>query len=200
MIIHVEGLDLAGKSTTCRRLKDRFPELQINKNRLCIDNPVHALADELRLTDGLSSTPLGHLFYAALEWDIERWREPSAPTLQDSTVLLRSIVYHEAHGNDALAALFRGALERHPKFTSSYVLTCDREVRYRRLEGRISRGNDAPEDHILTQDPERFFAMETRLIELATRHFDAKLIDTSRLEEGIGLESAALDIERLLRK
>ncbi len=47
--LHFEGLDLAGKSTVCRNLRDYTDGgWQIRGNAMCDDNEIFQLADRLR--------------------------------------------------------------------------------------------------------------------------------------------------------
>lgn len=179
--IHVEGLDLAGKSTVCRLLAARLGA-EHRRNSILANNPIHAQADALRVKNLLPPGPLGGLFYGALLYDLENYSSPDGPVIQDSTVILRSIAFHECFGDKTLAARFRELLPRHPRFTKSFVLTASDEVRLKRLEGRCSRHNDSPEDYLIRSDPDGFHRMEALLIETATLFFGAEVIDSSHLE------------------
>ena len=179
--IHVEGLDLAGKSTVCRLLSARLGA-EHRHNSILRENPVHAQADALRLGKQLEAGPLGWLFYGALLYDLEYYAPPEGPVVQDSTIILRSIAFHETFGDKALAAKFRTLLPRHPRFTRSFVLTASDEVRLKRLEGRRSRHNDGPEDYLICTDPDGFHRMERLLVEMAAEHFGAEVVDSSNLE------------------
>ena len=179
--IHIEGLDLAGKSTVCRLLSARLGA-EHRHNTSLSENPVHAAADDLRVHDRLEAGPLGWVFYGALLYDLAYYAPPSGPVVQDSTVILRSIAYHEVFGDKALAAKFRTLLPRHPQFTKSFVLSATDEVRLKRLEGRCSRHNDSPEDYLIRRDPDGFHRMERLLIETAALYFGAEVIDSSNLE------------------
>ncbi len=179
--IHVEGLDLAGKSTVCRLLAARLGA-EHRRNSILADNPVHAQADALRFRAILEDGPLGWLFYGALLYDLDNYAPPEGPVIQDSTIILRSIVFHECFGDKALAAKFRTLLPRHPRFTKSFVLTASDEVRLKRLEGRCSRHNESPEDFLIRKDPDGFHRMESLLVETAAAYFGAEVIDSSNLE------------------
>ncbi len=182
MIIHFEGLDLAGKSTVCRRVAAQAPgDWELRRNCLTADNPVHALADTYRLANQLSAATVGEVYLAALAVDIETWSRPLGNVIQDSTIALRSVVYHRVAGSVALAERFEALLAIHPRFDKTFVCVCDREVRLERLARRRSE-NLGPEDFIVRDDPVLFAEMESCLVEAARQHFDAELLDTSDLE------------------
>ncbi|MDR0392323.1 MAG: HD domain-containing protein [Planctomycetaceae bacterium] len=184
MFIHIEGLDLAGKSTVCRRLKERIPDAVHLHNSLVANNPIYEKADNLRKNINVPEELTGMLYYAALRAELDDYvpPPPSYSIIQDSTIVLRSVVFHTANGNTELAKRFERLLPEHPKLGASFVLTATREKRLERLKGRISRGNDAPDDFIVRDDYPRFQAMEQHLILLAKQYFNAEVIFTDNLE------------------
>lgn len=188
MYVLIEGLDLAGKSTVCRRFAEqsRF-EWRIQSNALTGNNPLYQLADRLRKEAAFKAETLGHLYYASLLADLELFCQPQDHVIQDSTVILRSLAYHTVNETPALPSLFEALLARHPKFDHAYVCSASREVRLARLKIR-RKANLGPEDFLVRDDPDRFYAMEECLIDHATKAFGAKVIDTSNLEAGLGLE------------
>ena len=189
MTIYLEGLDLAGKSTVCRRLRDRCGNFEIRNNCLLRSNPLHLAADRLRKANSIDDASLGYLYYGALLYDLEQIRNEPAPdanVLQDSTILLRSLAFHSVSGNTDLAENFRSKLAEHPKFDRSFFLTCTPDVRQQRLAGRASRGNTNPEDFLISSNPDLFFTMEGELRRLAVEYFDATVIDTGELESPQG--------------
>jgi len=184
-IIHIEGMDLAGKTTARNRLARCLGGWAVRSNRLCEHNEVFDLADRLRREDALDADSLGHLFVAALAADL-RWYETSEnPLIQDSTILLRSLAYHRVNQTPGIVEALERMLPWHPRFTSSFVLTASIDVRRERLALRRAREADqvAPDDLLVESDPAMFLAMERELIDIATMHFDAKVIDTSELDE-----------------
>jgi thymidylate kinase len=185
--IHLEGMDLAGKSTACRGLQAVLGGgWRVRRNALCDDNPVYALADRLRREDALPAGALGHLYVAAVEADLARYRAPGPPTVQDSTILLRSLAYHSVRRTPLVPEALAAALPRHPRFDVSVVLTASLEVRLARLDerSRLRLDEVAPDDLLVRRDPARFLAMEQVLVDLACVHFGARVIDTSYLTEG----------------
>lgn len=181
--IHVEGMDLAGKTMLTRALLIRRPEATLRRNALTADNPVYALADELRRCDGATARTLGVLYIAALEHDLERYAPPGTALVQDSTVLLRSLAYYTARGDTEMASAFRRLVAVHPRFGTSVVLTATIEARLGRLEARRRSSPEevAPDDLMVQRNPELFMRMEEALVDVAVAEFDAVVVDTSTM-------------------
>jgi hypothetical protein len=68
--------------------------------------------------------------------------------------------------------------DRHPRFDRSFVLVADHQTRLERLAKRRPQ-NLGPEDLLVRDKPELFYAMERQLVDYATRHFGAVVVDTS---------------------
>jgi thymidylate kinase len=184
--IHLEGMDLAGKTTACRCIPQTLGgEWQVRHNCLWADNPVYALADRLRREGGLAGDALGHLYVAALAADLASYVAPALNTVQDSTILLRSLAYHTVARTPNVVAALTALIPRHPRFDRTIVLTASREARLRRLERRRREQPDAvgAEDLLVVQAPARFFAMEQVLVRFAREHFAAMVINTSGMDE-----------------
>lgn len=182
--VHLEGMDLAGKSTACRDLARALGrDFQVRRNSISIQNPVYELADRLRKNDGIGAEALGALFVAALAADLERYVPPRLNTIQDSTILLRSLAYHTVARTPFVVDAMTAMLPRHPRFTCSIVLTASLEVRRQRLESRRLQQPEeiAPDDLAILRSPDHFLAMEKSLIRLAREHFGAVVIDTSEM-------------------
>lgn len=178
MQVHFEGLDLAGKSTVCRLFLQHVPgEWQVRRNALLPDNPIYQLADRLR-KEGTGDESVGWLYHAALLLDLERYEPPRGNVIQDSTILLRSLAFHRVHGTPGLADRLETLLDRHPRFDRSFVLVADHQTRLERLAKRRPQ-NLGPEDLLVRDKPELFYAMERQLVDYATRHFGAVVVDTS---------------------
>ena len=190
--IHLEGLDLAGKTTACRRISTALGvNWQIRRNRLTATNPIYDLADALRRKEDCGNAILGPLYVAAIAADLEGFVSPVQNLIQDSTLLLRSLAYHTVALTPHVVEPLTAMLPRHPRFTFSVVLTANHETRLGRLEER-SRMNPeevAPDDLLIRRDPERFFAMERVLVDIAREHFSATVIDTSSMRETDVVES-----------
>jgi hypothetical protein len=104
-------------------------------------------------------------------------------TVQDSTVLLRSLSYHSACENHKIVELLESLLPDHPRFTKSLVLTANIEARTDRLNSRYRENPEevAPDDLLILTEPEKFFKMESYLVYYAVRFFNAEVLDTSEL-------------------
>ena len=135
-VVHIEGLDLAGKSTATQALLDRHPGSELRRNALTEGNRPFLLADELRRGAGTSAETLGQLYVAALRRDIATYEPPSTETVQDSTILLRSLAFNTVIGATNIADELWDLLPYHPRFRTSIVLTASIEVRLDRLKQR----------------------------------------------------------------
>ena len=122
-VVHIEGLDLAGKSTATQALLDRHPGSELRRNALTEGNRPFLLADELRRGAGTSAETLGQLYVAALRRDIATYEPPSTETVQDSTILLRSLAFNTVIGATNIADELWDLLPYHPRFRTSIVLT-----------------------------------------------------------------------------
>lgn len=92
--------------------------------------------------------------------------------------MLRSIAFHKVRGTPALADRLESLNDRHPRFDRSFVLVADHQTRLDRLAKRRPQ-NLGPEDFLVRDEPVRFYAMERQLVDYATRHFGAVVLDTS---------------------
>ena len=196
--IHLEGLDLAGKSTIASLLASNLGAVH-RRNSLIEGNLLHQRAEVMRKNKIIDDEALSWVYYACMLIDIERYRSPIMPCIQDSTIILRSLAYNKAKGNHELADVFEEKLSIHPRFSLTVVLSSSNEVRLKRLEGRISRGNDNPEDYIIRNNPKLFNAMNDCLSEYAMRYFNAVIINTSKLEQEGEKEKCVSEILRILK-
>lgn len=185
MHLHFDGMDLAGKTTASNNTVARLGgNWEIRRNALTSENPIYLLADSLRRQDAYDAEILGHLYTVAMRADIFSFKFPEGcNTIQDSTIILRSLAYHTVKGNINVTAVLEDILPKHPKFDLSVVLTADIESRLRRLQSRINNQPDevSSEDYMVVNNPHKFLAMEACLIDLATRHFHSIIIDTTTL-------------------
>ena len=182
LTIHIEGLDLAGKSTTCRMLRDRL-QAEYRHCSLLPDNPIYQFASDLHVAQKVKTETAGGIFLGSVMRDLERYAPPDHYVVQDSTSVLRSIAYHSVIGDPGLADAFRELLPRHPRFGASFVLWSSHEVRLMRLEGRISRHHDTPEDYFIRDFPDKFNRMQDIIIGTAKEFFGAEVVDTSNMEQ-----------------
>lgn len=179
--IYIEGLELAGKSTTCRLLRD-FLNAEYRHCSFLRDNPIYNCASAMHIAQKVRNETLGGIFLGSVMRDLERYAPPDHVVVQDSTSVLRSIAYHSVVGDPGLADAFRELLPYCPRFGASFVLWSSAEVRLKRLEGRISRHHDLPKDFLLRDDPRKFDRMQNIIIETAKEFFGAEVVDTSNLE------------------
>ncbi|MEO7364677.1 MAG: hypothetical protein ABIV43_04210 [Candidatus Saccharimonadales bacterium] len=182
--VHFEGMDLAGKSTATRLFAERSgEEWDVRRNSMDSNNPLFLLADSLRVDDAYSAETLGNLYVAALMADVERFTRPEVNTIQDSTILLRSMAYHAVNQTPRVVEAFRDVVPTHPRFDRSFVFTASIEARQGRLQQRMRDNPEeiAPDDLMVIRKPEKFMAMEKALVDLATTAFNARVIDTSKL-------------------
>lgn len=182
--ILVEGLDLAGKTSTCRALVAEYaPWLDLRRNALTGGNPVYEMADRLRREGRFPGIYLGHLYVAALATDLQRYSPPRRPTIQESTIGLRSFCHYAARGEEAMAQAFAGLLDdtAHPRFTRSVVLTASIAARRARLDMRRRHAPEeiADDDLAVISGPETFLRMDAILMAEAKRRYGAVVIDTS---------------------
>ncbi len=190
--IHIEGMDLAGKTSTARLFVARRPEpWEIKRNSLSEESRLRDLADEMLETSDYSSETIGTVYAAALMADLDRFKYPEVNTVQESTILLRSIAFHAVNGNERALALFESMVDRHPQFDASFMLTASHDERLRRLEEKPGASNH---DRLIARDPVKFFAMESLITELAVRRFNTQVIDTSEAP----VESVVKEIENTL--
>src|SRR5439155_18295365 len=98
-VVLIEGLDLAGKSTLVRNLQAELTRrgipVRVIRNALCPDNPIAALADQVRRDPEAGPIETGALFLAAHLWDARHFTPPPDRTvhIQDSC-WLRTLAYH----------------------------------------------------------------------------------------------------------
>lgn len=182
--LHIDGMDLAGKTTTARQTIIRVGgKWSIRINSLSDNNPIYLLADSLRKEDTYAPGILGHLYTVAMMADIAVFQWPTTNTIQDSTIILRSLAYHTISGNINISAVLDDILPKHPDFDASFVLTASLEARLKRLDSRRLEHPEevASDDLMVVRKPERFLAMEACLSDIASKRFRARVIDTTNL-------------------
>jgi len=182
--LHFEGMDLAGKTTATQNfIKSTGSEWDIRRNSLSRENPIHILADSLRKAEVYDAEVLGNLYVAALMADIRLFQWPDKNTIQDSTIILRSIAFHTVRGTPRIREVLLDLLPEHPKFDSSFVFTASIEERVKRLQQRIvvAPHEVSEEDMMVIHKPEKFMAMEAALIDTSRMAFHSVIVDTSTL-------------------
>lgn len=177
-------MDLAGKSSSTQNfIKSTGVEWQVRKNSLSRENAIHMLADSLRMENAYDAEILGNLYVVALMADVRSFQWPEQHTIQDSTIILRSIAYHTVRGTPRIKEVLIDMLPEHPKFDASFVFTASLEERIKRLQKRIGEGEQAisSEDMMVIEKPDKFMAMEAVLVDVAKQAFHSVIIDTSTL-------------------
>lgn len=185
--IHFEGMDLAGKSTATQLLTANSGEAwEIRHNTVDPNNRVYRLADRLRQESAYTATTMGPLYVAASLADIEHFKRPEINTVQDSTIILRSMAWHAINRTPGVIEAFREVLPRFRIFDRSFVFTASIQARQQRLERRMAEAPSTvdDEDLMVIRKPERFMAMETTLVDIARTAFDAVTIDTTDMTPG----------------
>lgn len=182
--LHIEGMDLAGKSTASKIFAQKSGiKWIIHDKRLTQDNPIYDFALGLSKKGGFNSETLGYMYLAALMQDIKNFKL-DANIIQDSTLLLRSLNYYKnVDVNDELAQAFSNLIQQHPTPNKSFYLTADICSRRQRLAQRIKT---APEkltsmDLLIQNDPNRFIQIDESLQDLSVKIFNSQVIDTSKM-------------------
>ncbi len=184
LYIHFEGMDLAGKTTATKNfIEQSGREWGIRRNSIVSDNPIYQLADSLRRADAYDAEVLGNLYVAALMGDIRTFEWPDRDTIQDSTIILRSLAFHTIRGTPRIKDILIDMLPYHPKFDASFVFTASIEERLKRLEMRTQYQPDqiAAEELLVLAKPKKFLEMEAYLVDFSKKHFHSMVIDTSTL-------------------
>jgi len=199
--LHFEGMDLAGKTTATNNfIQSTGTEWDIRRNSLSRENPIHILADALRKEEVYDAEVLGNLYVAALMADIRSFQWPSRNTIQDSTIILRSIAFHTVRGTPRISEVLLDLLPEHPQFDASFVFTASIEERVKRLQQRIAKAPHevSEEDMMVINKPEKFLAMEAVLIDTSRRVFHSVIVDTSSLTPDmvVGTIGSNLNLKR----
>lgn len=192
--IHIDGMDLAGKTTATQNIIAMTDNRWTwRRNSLSGDNPMYQLADSLRLgkiQNTFDAETLGNLYVAALMGDIRIFKWPDQNTIQDSTIILRSLAYHTVRGTPRISEVLLDLLPEHPKFDASFILTASLEERAKRLQKRMRESPQevGDEDMMILKKPEKFLAMEACLIDIAKQAFHSVVIETSSLTPNMVVE------------
>lgn len=182
--LHVEGMDLSGKTSFIARYVEKSnTEWQVRHGLLNEDNPIRSLADQLAANKRYSQQITNDLYIAGIAADIETYRAPIINTIQDSVVALRALAWHISNNNRQDAARIETLLERHPQFDNTFYFAADIRRRQERL---IMREREDParidsKDLLVREDPERFIKMERIVQKYTLELFNAHLVDTSDL-------------------
>ncbi len=181
--IHLEGMDLSGKSSVAKAIQERSNlDWQINNNRLLDVNEVYDFINSTYELSLFDDEVYGYLYFVALMVDLKKF-EQNTNVIQDSTLLLRSINYHTKHGNTKLVELFEDLINIHPVPTQSFYLTASVDARRKRLEERLRNDPNkvSNNDLLVLNDPDRFMEMDYDLMTLSQKYFNSTVIDTSNM-------------------
>jgi hypothetical protein len=115
--------------------------------------------------------------------DIRSFQWPDKNTIQDSTIILRSIAFHTVRGTPRIREVLLDLLPEHPQFDSSFVFTASIEESVKRLQQRmaVAPHEVSEEDMMVINKPEKFMAMEAALIDTSRMVFHSVIVDTSTL-------------------
>ncbi|MFH1970779.1 MAG: hypothetical protein ABIJ05_00120 [Patescibacteria group bacterium] len=181
LCIHVDGMDLSGKTETSLLLaKNKGGDWEIRRSTLLENNPIYRFTNNLYKNNEATTETLGFLYLAALLHDIENFEWPKKNIIQDSTIILRSIAYYTVNQNPRILEAFENLIPKHPKFSASFILDANMEERLKRLEKRLNTNEKISSgDLMIKTDPTKFIALNNCLIDSARRIFNSKIIDTS---------------------
>ena len=180
--LHVEGVDLSGKSSTISSFTAGSREIwNVQHGRLGEDEDRYHFA-----LGAVGEYPLdlvGDLFATAVEADIATHERPGQDTIQDSLYIVRSLAYFTAVKDRRLMARFEDLLQMHPRFDQSFVLTADLDVRQERLRQRLQESPESVSqiDQLLLHSPDFAASLGSAVVGIAQEAFDATLIDTTNM-------------------
>lgn len=181
--LHLEGMDLAGKSTVAAMIARRSGMYwEIRNKSLSQDNVIQQFEKRIRKQNIYDDEIYGYLHYVSLLADI-KYFERRGNLIQDSMLLLRSMIYHKEQKNDALVRLFESLVPKHPVPDLSVYLTTSLDVRKGRFRKRQACHPESltKNDFLIMDDPERFAARDKGLMALAQTYFHAIVLDTSAM-------------------
>ena len=183
--LHLEGMDLSGKTTTAELIaKNSGLNWKIYNNCLSERNLIQELTKKLAERNIYDDEIYGYLHFVALKADI-KFFELRENIIQDSTILLRSLNYHKEAGNYELVKYFEELAKSHPRPNISIYLTASIEARRNRLNKRINEDSlkITRNDKLPMNNPEKFLKMEKSLMELSKKYFNSIVLDTSDMTE-----------------
>ena len=188
LMVLIEGLDLAGKSTLTRQLievleKKNF-RARFSRNAITRENPIAKVADDFRKEAKAGLLETGALFLAAHQYDALKFKEPDKNTIhiQDSC-WLRTLAFHSGHHTRFIPQLIYQTHQDQPHFDVVIYLTASIEARKIRVLKREqeSNQNDAA-DYWAYTDPEKVQKLDKILCEKTKELYpDSYCIDTSNL-------------------
>lgn len=181
--ILLDGMDLSGKSTILKEIKNNDQKWDSYHIGLSHDKSMYSVANHINRNGDWSAREIGYLYLAGLELDIYNFKYPTLPTIQDSCVLLRAFAHHSVYGNMDIIKRLEKLAEQHPKFSKSFVFTVDIKTRIKRLNDRLilNLGKVDKSDNIIITNPELFIGMDNAIVKYAKKYFQAEIINTANL-------------------
>jgi len=183
--LHIEGMDLAGKSTIADIISRQSGlRWKIYNNCLSQNNVIQQFIKQIRDSRIYDDEIYGYLYYVTLFADIKCFKLKEN-VIQDSMLLLRSINYHREKNNNDLVQLFKKLVIKHPVPSVSVYLTTNMDSRKKRLLNRIE-GNPkqlTKNDMLILKNPAKFEKRDNGLKELSQKYFNSIILDTSDMNE-----------------
>lgn len=183
--LHIEGMDLAGKSTIANIISNQSEiNWKVYNNCLSQNNVVQQFEKQIRKKNIYDDEIYGYLHYVTLLADI-KYFELNDNIIQDSMLLLRSINYHKEKKNKDLVELFEKIAYKHPVPNTSVYLTANIDTRMKRLLARMERNLNSltKNDVLILNDTARFERRDKSLKELSQKYFNSFVLDNSDMTE-----------------
>ena len=183
--LHIEGLDLSGKSTLVKTIIENSKLYWLVRNKKLTNiNPIFDFVTKIQKEGQYSLDVIGNMCLGALWADIDNYLVEEKNIIQDSTMALRSLAYYAARGYTKIANGFEAALDKHPKPTHSFCLSASLDTRLKRLDKRFKEnGQISKLDLEIINNPKLFMKTDKIIQDAAIKYFNSKIIDTSNLSE-----------------
>lgn len=180
--VQIDGLDLAGKTSTIRFLKNQFTGDTVVNHISYLgtrkSNPKLKDAEILHESNATSKDKIKG-FFDALSHESSLYNHPECNVIQDSSILMRTMAHQGS--NSYAGELFSTIVPSLPKFDLFVILTADLDSRIQRLEKRKQELTQeiTVDDSLILTNPDLFFAKENQLIKYSKLWFDPLILDTS---------------------
>jgi thymidylate kinase len=180
--VQIDGLDLAGKTSTIRLLKSQLDgETRVNHISYLgtrKSNPKLKEAEILHEGSGTSKDKIKG-FFEALSYESGVYNHPECNVIQDSSILMRTMAHQGS--NSYAEELFSTIVPNLPKFDRFVILTANLDSRIQRLEKRKQESTQeiTVDDSLILTNPDLFFSKENQLIKYSKLWFDPLILDTS---------------------
>ena len=183
--LHIEGMDLAGKTTIANIIANQSGvDWKIYNNCLSQNNPIQQFIKEIKAQRIYDEEIYGYLHYVTMMADI-KYFELKGNIIQDSMLLLRSIIFNKEKKYNDVVHLLEELVPKHPIPNTSVYLTANIDLRKKRVLKRIeSNPNQVTKNDILILDnPKQFEKRNVGLMELSQKYFNSIVLDTSEMTE-----------------